>query len=267
MGKCKNCGDETKKNNVYCSYKCRNIYVNKNLRDYSKNGESLSKKQEKKYNNDPKYCKSCGNKITYKNRYNSYCKKECIPYNENRKGIKYELSNEGKQSLIESAIKHFHNGDKYKENKIEYYSNVKRCPNCNKMLPFNKRTNTYCNIDCKNEFFRKNRTEMENYKKDCQFKFALNDYPNEFNFSLIEKYGWYKAKNRGDNLNGVSRDHMYSIMEGFRNDIDPKLISHPANCKLMCHNKNVSKNDKCSISIEELKEKINEWNEKYVSVM
>ena len=55
MGKCKNCGDETKKNNVYCSYKCRNIYVNKNLRDYSKNGESLSKKQEKKYNNDPKY--------------------------------------------------------------------------------------------------------------------------------------------------------------------------------------------------------------------
>ena len=40
--------------------------------------------------------------------------------------------------------------------------------------------------------------------------------------NLIKKYGWYKAKNHGNNLNGISRDHMLSIADGFKNSIDPK---------------------------------------------
>jgi len=105
--------------------------------------------------------------------------------------------------------------------------------------------------------------DIENYKILCKFDFNLNDYPNEFEFTLIEKYGWYKAKNHGDNLNGISRDHMYSIMEGYKSNIDPKIISHPANCKLMIHNENVSKYNKCSITIEELIDRINKWDNKY----
>ena len=81
--------------------------------------------------------------------------------------------------------------------------------------------------------------------------------------SLIEKYGWYKAKNRGDNLNGVSRDHMLSVNEGFNMKIDPYLISHPANCKLMVHTDNVSKHKKSSITKEDLIERINSWDKKY----
>ena len=36
MKKCKNieCNKEIEKNRIYCSFKCRNFYVNKNLRDY-----------------------------------------------------------------------------------------------------------------------------------------------------------------------------------------------------------------------------------------
>lgn len=56
---------------------------------------------------------------------------------------------------------------------------------------------------------------------------------------------------------------MYSIMEGFRNNIDPHLISHPANCKLLKHEDNVSKHDRCSISLNELKSRIQVWEEKY----
>jgi hypothetical protein len=175
----------------------------------------------------------------------------------NRDGKNNILSKDGLKSLRASNKKRDY------DKKKEYYTNIKRCLCCNKRLPFNKRKNTYCNQECKNEFFRRNRTEIENYKKDCQFKFNLKDFNDEFDFILIKKCGWYKAKNRGDNLDGVSRDHMYSIMEGFRNNIDAKLISHPANCKLMIHNKNVSKNDKCSITLKELNERIKEWNEKY----
>lgn len=80
---------------------------------------------------------------------------------------------------------------------------------------------------------------------------------------LIEKYGWYKAKNHGDNLNGVSRDHMYSVMEGYRNNIDYNLISHPANCKLLKQTDNVSKRDNCSITLDELNKRIFEWDNKY----
>jgi hypothetical protein len=108
-----------------------------------------------------------------------------------------------------------------------------------------------------NKFLRKY------YKKLCGFNFSLNSYPEEFDFSLIEKYGWYKAKNRGDNLNGISRDHIYSRDKGFENLIDPYIISHPANCQLLKHNDNASKNRECGIKIEELIEKIKMWNQKY----
>lgn len=106
-------------------------------------------------------------------------------------------------------------------------------------------------------------TEYRKYKLDCAFKFGLKDYEEEFNFELIEKYGWYKAKNNGDNLDGVSRDHMYSIKEGFENKIDTNIISHSANCELIQQRKNSSKHIKCSITLDELKERIKNWNKKY----
>ena len=72
-----------------------------------------------------------------------------------------------------------------------------------------------------------------------------------------------KAKNKGDNPNGVSRDHMYSVMEGYRNNIDPSIISHPANCKLLLQKNNASKFDGSSITFEELLDRIEKWNKKY----
>ena len=102
--------------------------------------------------------------------------------------------------------------------------------------------------------------EYQKYKQDCLFKFNLADYPEHFDFSLIEKYGWYSPTNKKNNLEGVSRDHMLSVREGFELGIDPKLISHPANCRLMKHTDNISKNKKSVITVEELLEKIKEFD-------
>jgi DNA-binding CsgD family transcriptional regulator len=104
------------------------------------------------------------------------------------------------------------------------------------------------------------KTGLDRYRQLCEFKFSLNEFPNKFNFNLIEKYGWYKAKNRGDNPNGVSRDHMYSVKEGFKNNINPYYLSHPANCILMVHNENNKKKTKCSITLEELINRVEEWD-------
>ena len=96
----------------------------------------------------------------------------------------------------------------------------------------------------------------------CTFKFALCDYPQEFDISLIKQFGWYSASNRGNNLNGVSRDHMFSCNEGLKQLIDPYLISHPANCKLMLHSLNASKRNKCSITFKQLRGRGKAWGKK-----
>lgn len=101
------------------------------------------------------------------------------------------------------------------------------------------------------------------YRKECQFKFSLKDFPKEFDFELLQRQGIYKAKNRGDNIQGVSRDHQFSVKEGFRQKVDPYFISHPANCQLLIQTENESKGSRCIFSLEELKKRVKEWNGKY----
>ena len=107
------------------------------------------------------------------------------------------------------------------------------------------------------------KSEYVKYRSKCEFTFSLNDYPDKFDFTLIEIHGWYKAKNRGNIPNGVNRDHMYSVKEGYDNNIEPYIISHPANCQLLLHRDNVKKNIKCCITLDELLERIEKWNNKY----
>lgn len=102
------------------------------------------------------------------------------------------------------------------------------------------------------------------YRSFCGFGFNLKDYPEEFDLSVVNTFGWYKASNKGNNPNGISRDHMYSIFDGFKNNISPLIISHPANCKLMRHEENFHiKNRMSSISLNDLLTRIEIWNNKY----
>ena len=93
------------------------------------------------------------------------------------------------------------------------------------------------------------------YHKACNFNFS--NHIDKFlpGYELYQKYGWY---NKFNNKNGATKDHMISISYGFHNHIDPYLISHPANCMIMIGEENYSKNDKCSITVNELIERV-EW--------
>jgi len=102
--------------------------------------------------------------------------------------------------------------------------------------------------------------EYNRYKNDCIFRFALNDYPTRFDFDLIKTHGWYKAKNRGDNPTGVSRDHIISIKYGWLNDIPANVIAHPANCQLVQQCINNKKKTECWITIDELMTRIEQWD-------
>lgn len=128
-----------------------------------------------------------------------------------------------------------------------------------------KQTKKCCSKSCSLKYRYKDldKKSLQHYRKLCSFDFNLSDYPLEFDFLLIEKYGWYAAKNHGNNLGGVSRDHILSVKYGYQNNIDPKLVAHPANCKLLIHNQNVSKGEKCGMTLEQLQQKICDWNKKY----
>ena len=117
----------------------------------------------------------------------------------------------------------------------------------------------FCSISCVNDFNRRNAGEYRTYKQACKFKFNVYEYPDRFDLSLIEEHGWYEAANRGNNLEGVSRDHMISVRDGFKLGVSPDSISHPANCQLMVHRLNQRKNAKSSSTVEELQKRIENW--------
>jgi len=122
-----------------------------------------------------------------------------------------------------------------------------------------KKKQHFCSRDCVNKNRRLILSRKKQYRFECRFKFNVYDFPEKFDLNLILKYGWYSAKNHGDNMNGISRDHMYSINDGFKNNIPSHMISHPANCKLLPHSDNLLKMTKSSITIDELLERIKVW--------
>lgn len=153
------------------------------------------------------------------------------------------------------------------------------CKECSQSFTYIKKyTDTkprrFCTKQCssiytnrnRNQTARNTRSAFRNYRLDCAFNFSLKDFPNEFDFSLIEKHGWYLPANRGNNLNGISRDHMVSVRFGFDNNVPAEHIRHPANCKLMQHNQNVSKGPSASITYEQLLDRIREWDAKYPNI-
>lgn len=111
-----------------------------------------------------------------------------------------------------------------------------------------------------NPNYNPNKPEFERYGCNCKFKFNLGDFLDEFDLKKVR--GIYHLKNN-KSKDGYTRDHMYSIFDGFKNNIDPKIISHPANCQLITMSENSKKKDKSCITLDELLERIRLWNIKY----
>jgi len=200
-------------------------------------------------------CETCGVKFEVEERSKQFPKKEkyfCSRSCANK--YSSTINKEQKNINISKGINEFWDNKGRTLNKYI-------CKNCDIEFQDKNKNRIFCSMKCKREYDRKQMTNKRIYKSLTKFKFSLNEFPDKFNFDLIKQHGWYKAKNHGDNLAGVSRDHMYSVNEGFKNNVPPYYISHPANCKLLIHSENFKKLDKCSITLDELIQRINYWNE------
>lgn len=146
--------------------------------------------------------------------------------------------------------------------KRNYYKRKIREPEKISVCKFCKITNLKKNHricdDCKIKYY-------EQYRPACNFKFNIYHYGNFFDLKSIKKYGWYKPKNRGNNLNGISKDHILSVCDGFRMKISPLIVSHQANCKLILHKENQIKHSKSSVKLDDLIKNIKNFEKHYPS--
>jgi len=107
--KCKNieCENETEGKRVYCSYSCRNSYVNKYMRDYTKISKTLSKKVKDKYSKNIKECLFCGEELSYDKRHNKFCNSSCFAsYNNDKikENEKYDEMRKKKNLKIKKSL-------------------------------------------------------------------------------------------------------------------------------------------------------------------
>ncbi len=201
-------------------------------------------------------CQRCDKKFSVQERANQFPRKDAY-FCSRSCANKRTLDTATKQKIRNSVMR------QNKKNNRTAAVYEKQCPQCNTTFETKRGTQQFCSVKCVAQSRVKNPDSLNYYRRQCAFQFALKNYPDEFDFPLIEKYGWYSPTNKRNNLGGVSRDHMVSVRYGYDNNVDPQILAHPANCRLVLHNQNVSKHTACSISLGGLKQRIQKWDVKY----
>lgn len=225
----------------------------------------------------PKECEFCGLSFLPEDKSYKFCSHSCSAKSSN-KNRSYDFLNGYKESKciecgVDLGVRKTASVSKSRCNPCRIIYGKKYCDDrkvitisecfvCSNRYEYRLVKSKFCSDVCR-QVFIKDKASLAEYRRMCQFKFSMKKFPTEFEFDLIKKYGMYSPANKGNNLGGVSRDHMVSVRYGFEHKIDPSIIGHPANCKLMIHTENISKMEDCSISLEELNKKIKTWNKKY----
>ena len=201
---------------------------------------------------------NCGKEFPHTQSANKYCSPKC--------------------SSVGCSILYLERGKIQRKNKEEnYLNNPKLCLNCNTIISFHKKENKFCSQSCSASYTNKLWTlEMrqkqaetliktvgksydnirfyEDYRRFCSFRIKKEDYYKIKNYDLYLKYGIYNTRKK-DKI-GCHLDHIYSVNDGFNNNINPKIISHIENCQFLLSNVNSSKGSRSDISLEKLLENI-----------
>lgn len=230
---------------------------------------------EENYKANPTKCKQCGEPITWQLRSKTFCSSRCSAQHSNAVKKQNRIANYNnvkcrvcKEDILlapkdprKSAI--CTNCKPQITKRIFKQRGISICPTCTRQFKIPSQGTRFCSKNCWLESIKITKNEFEIYKTNCKFNFNIFDFPDYFQLDLINQHGWYSASNKNNNLNGISRDHIFSVKEGFTQKIDPQIISHPANCRLIPHKENQCKNSKCGITLDELIASIKIFNNKY----
>lgn len=208
------------------------------------------------------FCKNCNIKI---GKHRNFCSRSCSA-TFNNKGRKHsEETKEKISKKISEKTKPYKRKNK-KTKKSDHTINVKKIDPIKEAkkenIPYSKLCICKCKV-CEKIFVSKtqlqfcidHREHSSNMRMFYSFKFNVYDFPKIFDLDELNKIGWYAPKGKSGkwNPNGLSRDHKVSISESIKNSYDRFYITHPLNCDLIPHKENNKKKQKSSISYEELK--------------
>ena len=199
--------------------------------------------RELSYNSNPKHCENpnCNTSLVYDKRHLKYCSRKCSAV----------INNSNRSTEVQSRCGP--EKTKFPCSSVTF----RNCQECNKSFRFKKGFRKFhCSDAC---FIESRKSNISQYRKECKFNVNNIDHKELYIGELIEQYGWYSPSNKGNNLTGVSWDHLYRISDGFQNQIDPSIMSHPANAELVPHTINHARKTS-QITYEELLERIKLWD-------
>jgi hypothetical protein len=260
------CGQPLARNGKFCNLTCCN---RENARRQKIKAEQRRQAKELAYNQNPKPCLECQISIPWAMTLNGpakFCGHSCATKFNNRLRSKESRQKQRetlKHSIAQQGVR-IRKSPKRKQ-RIKRIQKYKFCPIDWKICevtgrPYHTR-------------LKRGHRQTSPYVKDIKqiyyqlssFKFNVYKMPKLFDLAILNTHGWYscpgkKRKNLQKNTEGLSRDHRYSVSQGFVSRIHPLILSHPANCNLLHHKVNKTKHSKCSISLVELIENIKSFD-------
>lgn len=252
--------DDQKK---FCNLACCN---RQNALKQRQEAEKRRAAKQADYEANPKKCLECDQAIPYSVTLNGpakFCTHTCAAKFNNR--VRPASSRQKQSATIKQSIE---NGQVQIKTRKDKSKTIK----LSRKYPYSKITWKTCEVTGKpyhTRLISRGHRQKSPYAKTIKsiyyqltkFKFNVYKMPELFDLALLNQLGWYtcpgkKRKNHIKNTAGVSRDHLYSISQGMENKIHPLLLSHPVNCKLVEHKKNKLKHSSCEITLHDLIQKI-----------
>lgn len=198
--------------------------------------DKFSQSAIKKFKDRPDLRKKCGyNKLTYKrlkDKYKFFCEIEEIQEDENGDVL----------VKCKFCSKFFIPTYTQLQERIRYIKNSAK----------NIHQYFYCSPECKKLCKYYNRhVDIDNYDLD-----KLREYSNLVRIETERTVKNHSNKIKNIELRGKKKgydlDHKYSVVEGFKNNVDPLIISHYKNLEVVTWKENSNKKSKCSLTLKEL---------------
>ena len=228
----------------FCSLSCSAKY----------GGERSRRAARQRYADNPKRCHYCEDVIAYEDRKVKlkFCSQSCSGRAANERMTVESRRKQGESLRIFN--------EKNPRPKKEKPAPKNRAKKTDK-FPFTKVSAYVCKETGKtfySRYWRKycNDAAKVNrlvYRQHCSFGFSPYQYTDMEGYDLLLTHGIYHPVS---NPTGVSRDHKYSVADGWKNSVDPEIMKHRFNCRLVLHSDNNKKNTCSSISLSELLEKV-----------
>ena len=233
--------------------------TNKRIPNHTKQKDEAKQNRELYYNN-PNKCKQCSVNLRYDAKNSTFCSRSCSASFNNAERIKtgYIVTDAHKKLTSDSVRASYEHRGYPKFETVKTTKNmfskvlIGNCPHCLTKFCCKRRTK-YCR-DCGPLY-------DSTYRDRFKFTFNVYYYPDLFDIRMIKEIGWYSRGGTAGkwNPNGMTRDHKISVTDAIRNNYSPFYITHPLNCEIMSWTENNKKKGKSSMSYDDLRLIVDEF--------